>query len=73
LPPLFLLDNILRQCTDVGKITAACAKPADFSTSLTFARLVALQALKLLWFHTMLCSSILVAIKKREESESEEL
>ena len=65
LPPLFTLDNILRRCTDVTRIKEACAKESDLATALTFARLTAFQALKLLWFQTMILIQVpLVAIKK---------
>ena len=54
LPPLFNLDNILRHCTDLSRIKEACNKESDLPTALTFARLTCFQALKLLWFQSMI-------------------
>ena len=39
LPPLFRLEHVLRECSDVAKIRESCSKPADFSMALTYARL----------------------------------
>ena len=70
LPPLFTLDNILRNCTDVVRIKEACAKESDLPVALTFARLAAYQALKLLWFQVMILiqPTESAPIKKRESS-----
>ena len=73
LPPLFKLDNILRQCSDVEKIRAACAKESDFDTAMTYARLASYQALKLLWFTVIHYSpQAQLIVKKREDSEAGE-
>lgn len=72
IPPLFKLDNILRQCSDIEKIKAACAKESDFETAITYARLSSFQALKLLWFTVIQCTrQTQPIVKKREESEHE--